>query len=182
MTLTKGEGHMIRSTVTDVEMSAFSECFLLYLRWTSSFFFVIIYLRTIISFIINFFFTPIFSFFFCACWLSVGNQHSLNTNYYGTLNTNYYGTAFDGVPGSFYSEQGTNTCLARIDLRYITPSEDYGSWTRGCCRGSNIRPKAPQPDMLNTGLPVTTIQNVSIFIFCNIWHVNKGPINLFEIS
>ena len=31
LTLTKGQGHTTRSKVTDVEVSAFSECFLLYL-------------------------------------------------------------------------------------------------------------------------------------------------------
>ena len=37
LTLTKGQGHTTRSTVTDVEVSAFSECFLFFFCYFSFF-------------------------------------------------------------------------------------------------------------------------------------------------
>ena len=69
--------------------------------WSTSSFPIIIYSGSIISFLfLSFiFFFPLPTYIhlhlFGACWLSVCDWHSLNTN--------YYGTTFGGVPGSFNS-------------------------------------------------------------------------------
>ena len=68
--------------------------------WSTSSFPTIIYSATFISFLTlsSIFFFPLPTYFhfhfYCACWVSVRNQHSLNTN--------YYGTTFGGMQGVFF--------------------------------------------------------------------------------
>ena len=101
--------------------------------WSTSSFPTIIYSGSIISFLscsIIFVFplpTYIHLHLYGACWLSVCDWHSLNTN--------YYGTTFGGVPGSFNSDQIECMC-SQNRPRFKVPSERLSNEVQvPCLRG-----------------------------------------------